>query len=353
VANNSKTRIAVNGLGRIGRMVLRRYFEDDFDDSGIEIVACNDLVPADTIAYLMKYDSVHGRFRGKIDISEDVLKINGKEIKLYSIREPGDLPWKENGIDIVLECTGVFKTREKLSSHIEAGAKKVIMSAPCSDSDFTVVMGVNEKKYDPQTHHILSNASCTTNSLAPVAKVLLDKFGIEYMFVTTVHAYTSSQSLIDIPKAMKSRGRSAAVSIIPSSTGAAKATALVIPELQGRMEAISLRVPIPDGAITEICANLETETTVEELNETIRTASKSERWKGILGYTDDDIVSVDIIGDSRSSIVNCNSTNVLGRNMIYMQTWYDNEWGYSCRLLDFACLVGWKLRINDMAVQHV
>lgn len=347
--NKPVKRVAINGLGRIGRMVLRRYFEEGADTSGIEIVAANDLVPSETISYLLKYDSVHGRFHGKIEIADDSLIINGRRLKLYSERDPSKLPWGEDNIDLVLECTGIFKTHDTLSMHLKAGAKKVVISAPCAEADTTIVLGVNEDIYEPENHHIISNASCTTNSLAPVAKVLLERFGIEYLFATTVHAYTSSQTLIDVPKSSPARGRSGAVSIIPSTTGAAKATALVIPELAGKMEAIALRVPIPDGAITEICANLDKTVTAEELNEAFRDASKTSKLDGILGYTDDEIVSIDIIGDSRSTIVHTNSTMVLGRNMIYMQTWYDNEWGYSCRLLDLAKMVSSKIKSKELA----
>lgn len=348
--NKQVKRVAINGLGRIGRMVLRRYFENEADTSGIEIVAANDLVPSETLGYLLKYDSVHGRFHGKIEIADDSLTINGRTIKLYSERNPADLPWDDDDIDVVLECTGIFKTHSDLSRHLEAGAKKVIISAPCNEADATIVLGVNEGIYNPEKHHVISNASCTTNSLAPVAKVLMENFGIEYLFATTVHAYTSSQTLIDVPRSSVARGRSGAVSIIPSTTGAAKATALVIPELEGKMEAIALRVPIPDGAITEICANLEKEITAEELNDTFRQASRTGKLDGILGYTDDEIVSIDIIGDSRSTIVHTSSTKVLGRNMIYMQTWYDNEWGYSCRLLDLAKMVSSRTQVKEMAV---
>ena len=343
MTEGSVKRVAINGLGRIGRMVLRRYFENTAEYGDIEIVAANDLVSSDIIEYLIKYDSVHGRFNGTIEQKGKSLIINGNEVMLSSEPDPRNLPWRKLDIDIAVECTGFFKTHEQLSRHLEAGAKKVIFSAPSPDPDLTVVMGVNDHKYDNENHHILSNASCTTNSLAPLAKVLLDRFGIDYLFATTVHAYTSSQALVDKPADKMSRGRSGAVSIIPSSTGAAKATALVIPELEGKMEAIALRVPIPDGAITEICSNLQKYVTVEELNDALREASQSERLKSVIGYTDDDIVSIDIIGDTHSTIVHSRSTKVLGRKMIYMQAWYDNEWGYSCRLLDLASLVARKL----------
>jgi glyceraldehyde 3-phosphate dehydrogenase len=354
MSNSRRRRAAINGLGRIGRMALRRYFESDFDTSNIEIVAANDLAPADALAYLFRYDSVHGRFKGTVEFRDNTLIVNGCEIALYSTKDPRELPWDELGVDIVLECTGFFKTHEQLSWHRQAGADKVIISAPAKDADLTVVMGVNHDKFDPSIHHILSNASCTTNSLAPVAKVLLDNFGIEYLFATTVHAYTSSQALIDKPSSKKARGRSAAVSIIPSSTGAAEATSLVIPQLKGKMEAIALRIPVPDGAITEICANLESSVTAEQLNQTLKQASESENWKGILGFTNDDIVSIDIIDDSRSTIVHGRSTKVLGRNMIYMQTWYDNEWGYSCRLMELAGLAACGINsLQSAAVSSV
>ena len=349
MSDETVKRIGINGLGRIGRMVLRRYFEclEENRTNGIEIAAVNDLAPIEALAYLFKYDSAHGRYRGTINHSNDSLFVAEREIKCFSRKDPSMIPWADMGVDIVLECTGRFKTREDLTRHFSAGATKVIISAPCPDADLTVVMGVNHEKYDPVIHDILSNASCTTNSLAPVAKVISDEFGIENLFATTIHAYTSSQALVDIPSSKKSRGRSAAVSIIPSSTGAAEATALVIPELKGRMEAVALRVPIPDGAITEIVANLTSPVTAKELNDTLWEASESPKLDGILGCTDEDIVSIDIIGDSRSSIVNTRSTKTLGRNMIYLQTWYDNEWGYSCRLLELAAMVAANLKKRE------
>jgi len=338
-------RIGINGLGRIGRMVLRRYLQrlDEGENGSVEIVAANDLAPIDALGYLLKYDSVHGHLQGTISHSSESLYVNGRNIRFFSIKDPTAIPWKDMGVDVVLECTGKFKNHAELEKHIQAGAPKVIISAPCKDADITIVMGVNNEKYDPSKHHIISNASCTTNSLAPVAKVLNDKFGIEYLFATTVHAYTSSQVLVDVPSAKKSRGRAAAISIIPSSTGAAEATALVIPELEGRMEAVALRVPVPDGAITEIIANVSKPVTPNDLNQSIKDASMTNKLDGVLGWTEEELVSIDIIGDSRSSIVNTRATKVLGRNMIYMQTWYDNEWGYSCRLLELAEMVAEKI----------
>jgi glyceraldehyde 3-phosphate dehydrogenase/glyceraldehyde-3-phosphate dehydrogenase (NAD(P)) len=349
MAEKPVSRIGINGLGRIGRMVLRRYLQ--LIDSGIcenvEIIAANDLAPIDALAYLLKYDSAHGLLRGSISYTGDKLNVNGNEIRFISERNPSAIPWKDMGVDVVLECTGKFKTHADLEKHLEGGASKVIISAPCKDADITIVMGVNNEKYDPSKHHIISNASCTTNSLAPVAKVLNDRFAIEYLFATTVHAYTSSQALVDVPTTKKSRGRAAAISIIPSSTGAAEATALVIPELAGRMEAVALRVPVPDGAITEIVANIANPASPNDLNKAIKDASTTKKLDGILGWTDEELVSIDIIGDSRSSIVNTRATKVLGRNMIYMQTWYDNEWGYSCRLLDLAEMVAMRIEEKE------
>ena len=329
-------RVAINGLGRIGRLALRQYITTPPDN--IEVVACNDLTPVDDLAYLIRYDSVHGRAPFPVEHSLDYLQFGSKQIKVFNEKDPAKLPWKELGVDVVLECTGRFRGRKDAGKHLEAGASKVIISAPSDDTDTTIVMGVNENSYDSQKHNVISNASCTTNSLAPVAKVLNDAFGIEYLMVTTIHAYTSSQTLIDLPARKRRRGRAAAVSLIPSSTGAAKATALVIPELKGKMDAIAVRVPVPDGAITDIVAHLEKDVSVETVNAALKKAADGE-LKGILGYSEEELVSADIISDPHSGTIDATSTRVLANRVAKVLVWYDNEFGYSRRMLDLASVV--------------
>lgn len=330
-------RVAINGLGRIGRLALRHYITNPPDD--IEVVAGNDLTPIDDLAYLIRYDSVHGRAPFPIEHGPDYLQFGSKQIKVLNEKEPAKLPWKALGVDVVLECTGRFRGREDAGKHLEAGASKVIISAPSDDVDSTIVMGVNENSYDSQKHHVISNASCTTNSLAPVAKVLNDAFGIEYVMVTTTHAYTASQTLVDLPARKRRRGRAAAVSLIPSSTGAAKATALVIPELKGKMDAIAVRVPVPDGAITDVVAHFKKDVSVETVNAALKEAADGE-LKGILGYSEDELVSADIISDPHSGTIDATSTRVLINRVAKVLVWYDNEFGYSRRILDLASVVG-------------
>jgi glyceraldehyde-3-phosphate dehydrogenase type I len=325
--------VAINGLGRIGRLTLHHYVEGSSKD--IQIVAANDLSPSDEIAYLLKFDSVHGRSPYPVEYGSDFIRFRSKKITMVSEKDPTKLPWKELGVDIVLECTGLFRKREDAAKHLNAGAKKVIISAPSDDADITINLGVNEKTYNPAKHHILSNASCTTNSLSPAVKVLNEEFGIEHLLVTTVHAYTASQALVDKEARKKRRGRAAAVSLVPTSTGAALATQLVLPDMKGKMDAVAIRAPIPDGAITDIVAELKTTVTVDEVNAAYKKASEG-GLKGILEYTEDEPVSVDIVGNLHSGIVDGKLTRVVDGKMVKVFVWYDNEAGYAKRLLELA-----------------
>jgi len=338
----SKKRIAINGLGRIGKMVLWHYVTNP--PKNVEIVYANggSGTPED-LAYMLKYDSVHGHFPAEISCDEHSLTVGGQRIEIVDERDPAKLPWAENSIDIVLECTGHFTDRAGAAKHLDAGAKKVLISAPGKNVDLTVVLGVNQDWYKPDEHHVLSNASCTTNSLAPAMKVLEENFGVESAHITTTHAYTSSQVTIDRKKPGKHRrGRAGAVNIIPTTTGAAKATVEVIPDLQGKMTAMALRVPVPDGAITEIVANLKKETSVEELNAAFEKAANGE-LKGILEFSTEELVSTDILGNPHSSIIDGLSTQVLGGKMVKVMAWYDNEFGYSQRLLELADFVAERM----------
>ena len=336
-------RIAINGLGRIGRMVLRHYM--DARPKEIELVAANDLVPIDDLAYLLKYDSVHGRATFPVEAEEHAIKMGDRTLEIYAERDPAQLPWKQLGIDAVIESTGFFTKRDMAAKHVEAGAKGVVISAPSPDADFTVILGVNEDKFDPQHHRVISNASCTTNSLVPPLKVMLDSFGIERALVTTVHAYTSTQGLVDKPSKKRSRGRAAAVSLIPSTTGSDVATTMVLPELKDRIRALAIRAPVPDGAITDIVADLKKSVTAEEVNSAFRSAAEG-RMKGILDYTEDEIVSADIIGDLHSGIIHALSTLVVQGSMVKVQVWYDNESGYSRRLLDVVERLAFKHEVQ-------
>jgi glyceraldehyde 3-phosphate dehydrogenase/glyceraldehyde-3-phosphate dehydrogenase (NAD(P)) len=324
-------RIAINGLGRIGRMVLRHYMEVHPKD--VTLVAANDLIPTDDLAYLMKYDSAHGRATFPISSDEHTIKMGDMTLNVYAEKDPSQLPWKKLGIDVVIESTGRFTKRELAAKHLEAGARRVIISAPATDADITIVVGVNDNKFDPKKHNVISMASCTTNSLAPPLKVLMDSFGVERAMATTVHAYTASQALVDKPDKKWSRGRAAAVSLVPSSTGSDIATVLVLPELKDRLRALAIRAPILDGAITDIVADLKKPVTAEQVNAAFKAASNGQ-LKGILGYTEDELVSADIIGDTHSGIVHALSTQVVQGTMVKVQVWYDNEFGYSRRLLD-------------------
>jgi len=325
--------VAINGLGRIGRLVLRHYAENP--PSNIRLTTANSSTSMEDLAYLIKYDSVHSKAPFPVSYGPDYLTLGSQRLDIVNSRDPVRIPWKEHDIDIVLECTGVFKKRAEAAAHLTAGASKVIISAPAADSDATFVIGVNEKTFDPQKHHIVSNASCTTNSLAPVAKVLNDAFGIESLMMTTVHAYTSSQALVDKSARNKRRGRAAAVSLVPSTTGAAEATALTIPALKGKMHAVAIRVPLPDGAITDIVAHLGRQATVREVNDALKMAAAN-KLAGIMEYCEDELVSADIIGNPHSAIIDASSTAVVNGNVVKVLVWYDNEWGYARRLLDLA-----------------
>ena len=333
------TRIGINGFGRIGRNFYRAIRQRNPD---LEVVAVNDIGDAKTMAHLLKYDSVFGRFDAEIKVSDGGFTIDGSEIRLLSQRDPADLPWSDLGVDIVIESTGFFTKRADAGKHIDAGAKKVLVSAPAKEEDLTVVLGVNDDAYDPGAHHIISNASCTTNCVVPMAKVLQDNWGIEKGFMTTCHAYTNDQKTLDFPHKDLRRARAAAINIIPTSTGAAKAASLPMPELKGRLDGISLRVPVPDGSVTDLVASLGAEVTKEDVNNAYREASQSARMKGILEYTEDPIVSSDIVGNSHSCVLDGLSTMANG-NLVKILGWYDNEWGYSCRLVDVAALVASKL----------
>ena len=324
-------RVAINGLGRIGRLVLREYLAAQYDD--IEIVAVNDLVSIENLAYLLKFDSVHGRARFEVSVAENKLKLGDKLIPVFSEKDPEKLPWKELGVDVVLEASGAFRKHADASKHVKAGARRVLISAPADDPDKTLVLGVNEHEFDPGKHVILSNASCTTNSLAPPLKVLLENFGIEQAHVTTVHAYTISQNMVDGAKRNMIRGRAGAVNIIPTSTGADKATVEVLPQLKDRLAAIALRVPVVDGAMTDISVVLSKEVDAEGVNAAFKSAAQG-AMKGILAYSDEEIVSTDIIGDPHSAIVHGLSTKVIQGKFVKLHVWYDNEFAYSKRCLD-------------------
>ncbi len=328
-------RTAINGFGRIGRNTLRAALGHSLYGNKFEIVAINDLGNTKTLTHLLKYDSIYGKFDGNIEAKDDEIKVNGKTIKFFSQVNPLKLPWNKLNIDVVVESTGLFRKREDASRHIEAGAKKVIISAPAKDPDITVVLGVNEHLYDANKHDIISNASCTTNSLAPPVKVLNDTFGIEQGFMTTIHAYTGDQRILDFPHKDLRRARAAGVSIIPTTTGAAKAVTLVIPELKDRIDGMAVRVPTPDGSLTDFTCILKKEVTKEEINTALRKASEA-KFKGIMQYTEEPLVSVDIIGNPHSAIIDGLSTKVNGEkgNLAKILSWYDNEWGYSCRLVD-------------------
>jgi glyceraldehyde 3-phosphate dehydrogenase len=322
-------RLGINGFGRIGRTVLRYAVKE----KGIEIVAINDLTDAKTLAHLLKYDSVHGIFPGKVEYNENELIINGKAIKILKIRNPEELPWKKEKVDIVLESTGLFTARDKAELHIKAGAKKVIISAPATGEDITVVMGVNHQLYDGKKHNIISNASCTTNCLAPFAKVLNDSFGIEKGLMTTIHSYTNDQNILDLPHKDLRRARAAAMSMIPTTTGAAKAVALVLPELKGKMDGMAIRVPTPNVSVVDLVATVKKKTDAEKVNAALKKASKG-YLKGILGFSEEPLVSIDFNGNPLSSIVDASCTKVLDGNMVKVLSWYDNESGFSKRVID-------------------
>ena len=326
------TRVAINGFGRIGRNILRAAKKYD---AKLDFVAVNDLTDAETLAHLLRYDSVHGKYPGTVEVKDGALVVDGDTIKVVSERDPAALPWEKMKVDIVFEATGLFRDKKTAGKHLEAGAKKVLITAPAKGEDITVVMGVNHEKYDGASHHIVSNASCTTNALVPLVKVLRDRFGFRRGLMNTIHSYTNDQSILDLPHKDLRRARAAAMSIIPTSTGAAKATSLVIPEVEGLIDGMSLRVPTPDVSVVDLTAELEQEVTVEGLNEAFREAADGE-LEGILAVSDEELVSVDYIGHPASSIVDLASTFVVQGTLVKVVSWYDNEWGYSSRCVDLA-----------------
>ena len=331
-------KLGINGFGRIGRLVFRAAL----NHPDVEVVAINDLTDPTTMAHLLKYDSVHGRLDLKIAVKDDMIEVEGRPVAITSIKDPEQLRWKDFGVEIVAECTGLFRDRENASKHLVAGARKIIISAPAQDPDITLVMGVNSNRYDPSQHHIISNASCTTNCLAPVAKILLENFGIRCGLMTTVHAYTGDQRILDFAHKDLRRARAAALSMIPTTTGAARAVALVIPELEGKLNGLAIRVPTPNVSIVDFVATVEkTGITVSDVNDALKIASQ-ESLSGILGYSDVPLVSIDFNGAAFSSIVDAATTQVID-NMVKVLSWYDNEAGYSHRMVDLAAMIGAEL----------
>lgn len=330
-------KVGINGFGRIGRNVFRAAI----DNPNVEIVAVNDLTDAKSLAHLLKYDTVHGKLDAEVKAGVGYISVNGKEIKVIAERDPAKLPWGELGVEIVVESTGRFTKREDAAKHLEGGAKKVIISAPASNEDITVVLGVNEGKYDPASHHVISNASCTTNCLAPFAKVLNDQFGIRRGLMTTVHSYTNDQQILDLPHKDLRRARAAAENIIPTSTGAAKAVGLVLPELKGKLNGFAMRVPTPNVSVVDLVAEFDKDVTVEEVNAVLKEAAEGP-LKGILAYSEDALVSSDFNGDPASSTIDALSTMVMEGNMVKVVSWYDNEWGYSNRVVDLADFIAKK-----------
>jgi len=324
-------KVGINGFGRIGR----NFFRAAYKDPSLQIVAVNDITDAKTLAHLLKYDSVHGRFEAAVEVKENAIVVNGKEVQVLACKDAADLPWGKLGVEIVIESTGRYTDRDGAGKHLAAGAKRVIISAPAKGEDATFVMGVNERTFDPAKHFILSNASCTTNCLAPVAKVLLDTFGIERGLMTTIHAYTNDQKILDLPHKDLRRARAAGVSMIPTTTGAAKAVSLVIPELKGRLDGMAIRVPTPNVSVVDLTAELSKSATAEEINAAMKKASEGP-MKGYLQYVDEPLVSIDFNHDPASSSFDALSTKVIGGKMAKVLAWYDNEWGYSCRLVDLA-----------------
>ena len=322
-------RIGINGFGRIGRNVLRA----SLGDPALEFVAINDLTDAKTLAYLLKYDSVHGTLDASVEAKENQIIVDGKPIRVLAVKDPKELPWKELNVDVVIESTGRFTDRESAGKHLSAGAKQVIISAPATDPDVTIVLGVNDGNFDPKTHHIVSNASCTTNCLAPVAKVLLENFGIKHGVMTTIHSYTNDQQLLDLPHKDLRRARAAGMSMIPTSTGAAKALHLVIPQLKGKLDGLAIRVPTPNVSLVDLTVETEKDCTIAEVNAAFKKAADGP-LKGILLYSEDPIVSIDKKGDPHSATLDAPLTNVIDKRMVKVTAWYDNEWGYSCRVRD-------------------
>lgn len=335
-------KVGINGFGRIGRQVFKAIYENY--QGVLDVEAINDLMPVETNAHMLKYDSTYGRFPGKVETKDGDLYIDGEKLKSYAERDPANLPWGELGVDIVLECTGIFRDAESAGKHLAAGAKKVIISAPGKGVDGTFVLGVNQDTYDPANHHIISNASCTTNCLAPAAKALHEAFGIKRALMTTIHAATTSQKVLDLAAKDLRRARSTLSNIIPTTTGAAKAVGLVLPELNGKINGMAYRVPTVTGSVVDLVAELEKDVTAEEVNAALKSASESDGWLGkVLDYTEEPIVSTDIIGHAPSSTIDALSTDVMDGNMVKVVTWYDNEWGYSSRLADLTAFVAEKL----------
>ncbi len=332
-------RVGINGFGRIGRNFFRAAIGRGAD---LEVVAVNDITDARTLAHLLKYDSVLGVLEADIKATDDAIAVDGRAFKVLAERDPAALPWGDLGVDVVLESTGLFTDRAKAELHLGAGARKVVISAPAKGEDITIVLGVNEDAYDPAAHHVISNASCTTNCVVPMAKVLQDAFGIERGFMTTIHAYTNDQRILDLPHKDLRRARAAAINIIPTSTGAAKASSLAIPELKGRLDGVAMRVPVPDGSVTDLVCVLAREASVEEVNEAFREASQTERLRGRLVYTEDPIVSTDVVGNPASCVFDALSTMAIG-NLVKVIGWYDNEWGYSNRLVELVEMIAERL----------
>ena len=334
-------KVGINGFGRIGRQVLRAAHEQGVTD--LEFVAVNDLTDTRTLAHLFKYDSVHRTYKGTVEAGVDSITVDGKTIKILAEKDPSKLPWKALGVDIVLESTGRFTDADKAEQHRTAGAKKVIISAPAKGEDITLVMGVNHDKYDAAKHHIVSNASCTTNCLVPMVKVIRDTFGFRHGTMVTIHSYTNDQSILDLPHKDLRRARAAAVSIIPTTTGAAKATALVIPEVKGKIDGIAIRVPTPDVSLTELAVEVEKGTTIAEVNAAFKAAAAAGPLKGVLAYTEEELVSCDYIGNPHSCILDAKNTNVIDGTMVKVSGWYDNEWGYASRCVDLLRYLGKSL----------
>jgi glyceraldehyde 3-phosphate dehydrogenase len=330
-------KVGINGFGRIGRNVLRA----SLGDPDLHFVAINDLTDAKTLAYLLKYDSVHGTLKGSVEAKDDQIIVDGKAIKVLAVKDPKELPWKDLHVEVVIESTGRFTDREGAGKHLSAGAKQVIISAPAKDPDVTIVLGVNEDTFDPKTHHIVSNASCTTNCLAPVAKVLLETFGIKHGVMTTIHSYTNDQQLLDLPHKDLRRARAAGMSMIPTSTGAAKALHLVLPQLKGKMDGLAIRVPTPNVSLVDLTVETEKDCDVAAVNEAFRKASTG-ALKGILAYSEDPIVSIDQKGDDHSATVDAPLTTVIDKRLVKVTAWYDNEWGYSCRVRDLIKVLAAK-----------
>jgi glyceraldehyde 3-phosphate dehydrogenase len=337
------TTVGINGFGRVGRAAFRAAYEREL---GLQWIGINDLADTEALAHLLKYDSVYGRFPGTVEVSDGVIRIDGTEIPVFSESDPANLPWGELGAEIVIEATGRFRSRAEAAKHLESGARKVIVSAPVKDADATVVLGVNfEQVYDPEAHHVVSNASCTTNCLAPVAKVLHETVGIRHGLMTTIHAYTADQRLIDLPHKDLRRARAAGVNLIPTSTGAAKAIGLVIPELAGKLNGFAVRAPIPTGSIVDLTIEAERPTSIDEINALFRERADLEELAGILAYSEEPLVSSDIVKSPYSAIFDAPLTSVLDGTQVKVVAWYDNEWGYSNRLVELAALVGAEARV--------